>query len=188
MSDMNPADPVTEIIRSTRLRALLRYWAEKSMGHTMPFRRQIEPIEIPGILPIALLADVTPAGARMRLLGSEATSAYGKETRNCLVSDIQLGEFTVSWQGAFSRVISSARPTWAAGTYLRGTELCGIETVLTPLTKDGVTISQIFGGLLICPVARNGAIGRDVLGRLITPIAGETAGGADHRRADGRNP
>ena len=84
------------------------YWVEKSAGLAMPFRRQIEPIEIPGILPIALLADVTPSGARMRLLGTEATNAYGSETRNCLVADIQLGEFTVSWQDAFLRACTVA--------------------------------------------------------------------------------
>ena len=186
MTDLNPAEPVADILRSARLRSLLRYWVEKATDGTMPFRWQIDPIEIPTILSIALLADATPSGARMRLLGSEATGAYGSETRNCLIADIQLGEFSVVWQGAFSRVIQSARPAYAMGTYRRGTELCRIETVLTPLTADGSSISQIFGGLLIRPIVHNGTMGQDRMRGFITPIAGETTGGSDNRRADGR--
>jgi hypothetical protein len=186
MSNLNPAEPAADTMLSARLRAVLRYWAEKAAGSTMPFRRQIDPIEIPSILPIALLADVTPLGARMRLLGSEATSAYGSETRNCLVADIQLGEFTVDWQDAFSRVIQSARPAYAAGTYRRGTELCRIETVLTPLTEDGTSISQIFGGLLIRQIARHNAIGQKKNDGFSAGGAGEMTGGADSRRAEGR--
>lgn len=186
MSNLNPAEPVVDTVHSPRLRALLRYWVEKAAGSTMPFRRQIDPIEIPSILPIALLADVTPLGARMRLLGSEATSAYGSETRNSLVADIQLGEFTVTWQDAFSRVIQSKRPAYAAGTYRRGTEPCRIEMVLTPLTADGSQVSEIFGALLIRSIARESATGQNRSEGSSTHGAGQTAGGADGRRADGR--
>ena len=188
MSELNPVEPTAEAIRSARLRALLRYWVEKSAGVAMPFRRQIEPTDIPGILPIALLADVTPSGARMRLLGTETTNAYGSETRNCLVADIQLGEFTVSWQNAFSRVVQSARPAYATGTYLRGTELCRVETVLTPLTEDGSSISQVFGGLLIRPAGRDSTIARDASGGFIVVLDGRTARESDNRRADAGLP
>jgi hypothetical protein len=181
MPELKPADPVAEIIRSARLRAILRYWAEKSAGRPMPFRRQIEPTEIPGILPIALLADIVPHGARMRLLGSEATDAYGRETRDCLVKDIQLGAFSVSWQDAFLRVTRSASPAYAAGTFLRGTEICRVETVLTPLTGDGSSISQIFGGLLIRPVTASSAIRRDGAGGYSVAIEEQEAGSDDWR-------
>lgn len=187
MSSLIPAEPVGDIVHSARLRALVRYWVEKAADGAMPFRRQIDPVEIPSILPIALLADVTPSGARMRLLGSETTAAYGSETRDRLIADIQLGEFTVSWQDAFSRVVRSARPAYATGTYRRGTELCRIETVLMPLTEDGSLISQIFGGLLIRPVARDSTIGPNRVGGFVAPVAGQMTGGAESRRADGRH-
>jgi hypothetical protein len=152
MSNLIPADPIAEAVLSARLRALLRYWTEKSADRAMPFRHEIEPTEIPRLLPIALLADVTPAGARMRLLGSEATAAYGKEMRGATVAEIQFGDFTVPWLDAFFRVIQSGKPACAAGTYRRGNELCRIEAVLMPLTEDGSSVSQVFGGLLIRPI------------------------------------
>jgi hypothetical protein len=183
MSDLSPAEPIAETVRSARLRALLRYWAEKSAGRAMPLRQQIEPTEIPRLLPIALLADVTPSGARMRLLGSEATSAYGKEMRGLGVADIQFGDFTVPWLDAFFRVIQSVKPAFAAGTYRRGNELCRIETVLMPLTEDGLSISQIFGGLLIRSALSSESIGQDSTRDYSRPRAGTTSGGADSRRA-----
>jgi len=182
MSELNPAEPIAEIVRSARLRALLRYWAEKSAGQPMPLRSQIEPTEIPGLLPIALLADVTASGARMRLLGTEATNAYGRETRGFAVADIQFGDFTVPWLDAFSRVIQLANPAFAAGTYRRGNELCRIETVLTPLTEDGSSVSQIFGGLLIRPVLSSRAVGQDNIPDFSTR-GGTMSGGMDSRWA-----
>ena len=161
MSNLIPAEPIADAIRSARLRALLRYWAEKSADRAMPFRHQIEPTEIPRLLPIALLADVVQAGARMRLLGSEATAAYGKETRGAQIAEIQFGDFTVPWLDAFFRVIQSGKPACAAGTYRRGNELCRIETVLMPLTEDGSSVTQIFGGLLIQPILRGRIVGQD---------------------------
>ena len=172
MSDLIPAEPPIPVepsilaepngdaVHSARLRALLRYWAEKSAGRAMPFRRQIEPTEIPRLLPIALLADVTPSGGRMRLLGSEATAAYGKETRGLGVAEIHFGDFTVPWLDTFFRAVQSGKPACAAGTYRRGNELCRIETVLMPLTEDGSSVSQIFGGLLIRPILSGRAVGR----------------------------
>jgi hypothetical protein len=185
MTGTSPVESIADGVRSARLRALARYWVEKSAGLAMPFRRQIEPVEIPGILPIVLLADITQAGARMRLLGSEATSAYGSETRGCSIADIRFGEFTAQWQDAFSRVIRSASPVFAAGTYRRGHELCGVETVLMPLTEDSLSVSQIFGGLLIRPVVNDRMIDRRAAIGPITPIAGKTADGTG-RRVDRR--
>jgi len=183
MSDLNAAEPIAETVRSARLRALLRYWTDKSAGRAMPFRRQIEPTEIPRLLPIALLADVTASGARIRLLGSEATNAYGKEMRGLGVADIQFGDFTVPWLDAFFRVIESGKPAFAVGPYRRGTELCRIQTILMPLTEDGSSISHIFGGLLIDSILSGGTIGQDSIRDFSMPLAGTTSGGADSRRA-----
>jgi hypothetical protein len=183
MSDLNPVEPIAETVHSARLRALLRYWAEKAAGRAMPFRHQIEPTEIPRLLPIALLADITPTGACMRLLGSEATNAYGKETRGAAVADIQFGDFTVLWLDALFSVMQSGKPAFAAGTYRRGNELCRIETVLMPLTEDGSSVSQLFGGLLIRPILSRHSIGQDRPLDFSKNSAGRMSGGAVGRRA-----
>jgi hypothetical protein len=182
MTSESPADPAFDTIRSSRLRALLRYWAEKSAGRAMPLREQIEPLEIPTLLSIAMLADVAPNGPRMRLLGSEATEAYGRETRGQPVVDIQFGDFTVPWLSAFFSVIKSAKPAFAAGTYRRGSELCRIETVLMPLTEDGSSVSQIFGGLSIRQMLSDRTTGQNSPRDFSIPFAGVASDGMDSRQ------
>jgi hypothetical protein len=119
----------------------------------------------------------------MRLLGSEATAAYGKETRGWSIAEIQFGDFTVPWLDAFFRVIQSEKPACAAGTYRRGNELCRIDTVLMPLTEDGSSVGQIFGGLLIRPILSGRTIGQSSPLDFSTNSAGAMSGGADSKRA-----
>jgi hypothetical protein len=140
--------------RDPRLQRLLAYWKEKSGAGLMPRREQIDPVEIPSLLPFALMTEVTPAGTKMRLLGTSATIAYGQETRGKLVSDLQFGEFTSRWAEAFREVVESALPVSAAGSFHNGASLlCDIEILLLPLSDNGSTVTHILGGLIIVPKA-----------------------------------
>jgi hypothetical protein len=147
-------ETVCEMLRSVRLRSLVRYWEEKRRDRSMPARGEIDPTEIPHLLPIALMADSTPAGPRIRLLGSETTNAYGREIAGQLIDDVEFGEFTPSWRDAFARVRRSAGPASASGMFRASTETCSVEIVLTPLADHGTSLSHIFGGLVIRPVGR----------------------------------
>jgi hypothetical protein len=140
-----------EDVKNQRLQGILRYWNELRGERAMPSLRQIDPIEIPKLLPIVLLADVTSVATRMRLLGTDATNAYGRETRGTDIEDLALGEFSPLWLKAFALVIETGRPASASGAFRSGLELLDVETLLTPLSEDGEVITHIFGGLLIRP-------------------------------------
>ena len=178
--------PVVEGVSSRRLRALIRYWNDKRGDRPMPRRAQIDPIEIPQLLPIVLIADVTSAGVRMRLLGTEATSAYGQETRGCLVSEIQFGEFTSYWRDAFALVAASAAPASAGGAFRTGNLSCGVEMVLLPLTNDDVAVSQIFGGLLVRSLPLAGLFERPVPRTYIAPFADQIDAELQRAECSGR--
>lgn len=147
-----------ETILSSRLRALHRYWNEKRGKRSMPSRSEIDPIEIPRLLPIVLIAEITPAGARMRLLGSETTSAYGRELRGQPIGEIEFGEFTQFWRDAFALVLQSATPALASGRFRTSAGTYSIEIALMPLAREDKTLSHIFGGMVIKPVTHEGAI------------------------------
>jgi hypothetical protein len=138
-------------IKDTRLQALVRYWAAKCGAQAMPSRRTIDPLEIPSLLPIVLLADVSASGGRIRLLGSGATEAYGQETRGKWAHELELGDFTPLWRDAFARVVKLKMPVYAIGTFRRSLRTCDVEAVLLPLSDDGLTLHQILGGLMIRP-------------------------------------
>jgi hypothetical protein len=151
-------DTADHTVRDPRLKALVHYWKSKCGPMSMPSRQQIDPIEIPRVLPIILIADVTSSGPRVRLLGTDTTAAFGEEMRGKLIDEFQLADFTPLWLNAFARLIKTRIPTFAAGRFSNGTSRCGIEMVLLPLSDDGLSISQIIGGLLIWPL-RPGSTG-----------------------------
>jgi hypothetical protein len=138
-------------VKNARLQGILRYWNEKRGDRAMPSLRQIDPIEIPKLLPIILIADILPAITRMRLLGTDSTNAYGRETRGRDVNELNLGDFSPFWQEAFALVRGTGKPALASGPYRNGQELLDVESVLAPLSDDGATITHILGGLLIRP-------------------------------------
>jgi hypothetical protein len=141
--------PDGESVKNARLQGILRYWNEKRGDRSMPALRQIDPIEIPKLLPIILIADILPAVTTMRLLGTDSTNAYGRETRGRDVNELSLGDFSPFWQEAFALVRGLGKPASATGPFRNGLELLDAESVLAPLSDDGTTITHILGGLLI---------------------------------------
>jgi hypothetical protein len=154
-------------VKNPRLQGILRYWNELRGDRSMPALNQIDPIQIPKLLPVVLLADVTLTSVRMRLLGTDATNAYGHETRGADIAELALGEFSPLWLKAFALVREIGRPVSAFGPFHSGLELLDAETVLTPLSDDGAAITQIFGGLLIRPAPCMAGLGQHAATRTL---------------------
>jgi len=91
MAERSQTGTIEDAVKNPRLQALVRYWHSKRDGRSIPSRQRIDPIEIPRILPIVLMADVTTTGARMRLLGTDTTATYGQETRGKWVHEFKFG-------------------------------------------------------------------------------------------------
>ena len=160
MSDVTiPSASEGSSVDNPRLLALIRYWNAKRGSRSMPSRQQIDPIEIPRLLPIVLVAERVAVGARIRLLGTEATEAYGRETRGKLVTEVALGEFTPLWLNAFMRVTETGAPIAAGGQYRTPDHRRSVEMVLMPLSDDGVSVSHILGGLMIMPMQMSSSVG-----------------------------
>jgi hypothetical protein len=149
-------------VKNARLQGILRYWNEKRGNHAMPALWQVDPIEIPRLLPIILIADILPEATRVRLMGTDATNAYGREPRGRDVNELSLGDFSPFWLSAFALVRGSGKPALAAGAYRNGMELLAAESVLAPLSDDGTTITHIFGGLFIRPAPHTVRIAREI--------------------------
>ena len=67
-----------QILSDARLQEGLDYWCRKASGKSMPRRADIDPIDIPKLLPHVMLVDVLPSGRyRYRLIGTENAEAHG---------------------------------------------------------------------------------------------------------------
>jgi hypothetical protein len=163
MAERSQTGTIEDAVKNPRLQALVRYWHSKRDGRSIPSRQRIDPIEIPRILPIVLMADVTTTGARMRLLGTDTTATYGQETRGKWVHEFKFGEFTTVWLEAFAQVTRSGISACAHGRYCSGTQHYAIETVLMPLSNDSLSVTHVFGGLAISHLPLSNSIERELL-------------------------
>jgi hypothetical protein len=66
-------------IRSSVVHAASDYWRSKCSGERLPSRRDIDPVEIPRLLPHILLAEIwqEPFLVRYRLAGTALAELYG---------------------------------------------------------------------------------------------------------------
>jgi len=76
-----PEFDTTLRFRSKILEQLQEYWHSKRKGQEMPSKAEIEPTEIPTLLPDLALIDVelNPRRFRWRLVGTHITGATGYE-------------------------------------------------------------------------------------------------------------
>ena len=77
-------------IADVRLRALFGYWREKRGDGTMPARADLDPLEIPTLLPIVGLVDVLDGGARFRyrLVGTEIVDVDGHDATGRFLDEV----------------------------------------------------------------------------------------------------
>src|SRR5579864_7045143 len=72
--ELQPTSPITD----PRLQQAFDYWQSKRAGRLMPRRADLDPVDIPKLLPHIMLTDVVgPGRYRYRLIGTEIEQAQG---------------------------------------------------------------------------------------------------------------
>lgn len=138
------ADPTA--LAAPRLRDAFAYWRDKRLGRLMPARADIEPTEIPALLPFVMLIDVlaAPLDFRYRLIGTEARSILRRDYTGLRFSEIAgKGEDSVLWRGCAAVVreklpLSESPPYVGPDRFLRN-----CENLLLPLSDDRVNVTMI---------------------------------------------
>jgi len=130
------------------LKALLAYWRSKCGARAMPARRDIDPAEIPRLLPWVMLLDAQLGRVRYRLVGARIENAYGIAMTGKSIEEILP-------QGRLSFAQRTTSLTFADGCRLasycpmitaRGIEF-GATRLMLPLSDDGAHVDMILGGL-----------------------------------------
>lgn len=94
-------------------RQLYDYWLKQANGAAMPRRSDINPCDIPRILPGVSLVEVTGEieKCRVRLAGTRMREIYDREITGSLLGDLEWAEKRDYWLAAFTRTIAKALPT-----------------------------------------------------------------------------
>ena len=135
-------------VQEPQLRQFLSYWRGLCRGRRFPARADLDPVDIPRLLPYMMLVDVADANAgsfAFRLIGSHITDMVGfnptGRSLDAFLGDGSFGDFT---HGIHAQSLRLGCPVYGGGRHLTAyetTHTC--RRVMCPLSDDGTTISTI---------------------------------------------
>jgi hypothetical protein len=127
---------------------LYRYWLSKRRLRRMPLRSDIDPLEIPRLLPYVGIVEKADEGFRYRLVGTALAQQFGRDfTGKTLGSEISDTPEAVQTMRATARQIFAAgHPVFIIGEYeTRFGNIHNASALVLPLSgNDGETSMVIF--------------------------------------------
>ncbi len=130
--------------KSERVLALDTWWREKAGGRIVPDRADLDPAEIPHLLPYLLISEIVhPFRIRYRLLGTEVVQITGMDFTGSYLDELIPPGEEEAWMANYHLCFSSAHPVYGLSTVktLHGDSF-SYEFGIWPLTKNGPQISQ----------------------------------------------
>jgi hypothetical protein len=136
--------------RNPDLRALYEYWDKARNGRAMPQRSDIDPTQIPKLLPHLFMYDVVSGGGyKIRLIGEELRHFMGSKAVG------QPAGSTMTPRGAemivkiLDAVVAERVPKFRAGkAYWQADRTYrDFEGCFLPLSADGDTVNIVLGGV-----------------------------------------
>ena len=134
-------------------RELFDYWRSKASPDNLPARRDIDPVEIPMLLPWITLYDVDWAEGRprfrFRLVGTGIVRRYGRDATGMWFEDAYEGEILERQVAAFSEVATMGRPLAdSLSAPISGKEFITSHKLILPLADDGARVDHMVAVIL----------------------------------------
>jgi len=153
----------TDEIESSNIRALHSYWRSKFRGEKLPRRADIDPAEIPRLVPRLMVVDVEqkPFRVRYRLVGTKVVEMTGFEFTGKYLDEIALpndeGPFLECYQKACdTRSAVITRIKWR----LEPDTVAEYDVCFLPLSDDGETVNKVLSMECYESVERDYTLGR----------------------------
>jgi hypothetical protein len=135
------------------LAQLYAYWRLKRGERRMPARRQIDPAEIPRLLPHLVISEGVDDGRRFRyrLAGTAVAQAIGYDPTGRYVEDVAGGDYRDYINGLHRSVCIERVPIFAAGPFVpAGHHRHHVARRLAlPLSEDDATVNQILSMVIL---------------------------------------
>jgi hypothetical protein len=140
-----------EAPRDGDLQALYQYWDTVRRGRVMPQRADIDPTEIPNLLPYVIVYAVSPGGGayQIRLVGEEITHFVGQNLAGQLAGSFMTPRAAEMMNKILDAVAKERVPKFRAGKAYWHAEKTNrdFEACFLPLSSDGETANLILGGI-----------------------------------------
>jgi hypothetical protein len=142
--------PVSPRIAHAILRELHGYWLTKKKGDSFPSRTEIDPIEMPRLLPNVILVDVLrdPLRFQIRLMGTECEAGYGADATGQSLDTLDFGNRAGDILEDHRNAALSREPLCKSYDFTKwdGHDV-RFELLLLPLSSDGSNVDMLLGGM-----------------------------------------
>lgn len=132
-----------------------RYWDGKRKGRAMPARADLDPIEMKPWLPGIVLVDIHsyPDYMVYRLVGSHSVEMRGRDVTGSTVQEGFHGPSLDEVLENYRIVVTEQKPVYdVEGLYSANGNLKDSESLLLPLSSDGIRVDKVIVYIVISPV------------------------------------
>lgn len=146
MSD--PFNP--DVIEEPALRELYDYWAEKCGSRAIPARGDIDPLDIPKLLPQIYMIDVErdPMRFRFRLIGTTIITWFGRDATGLYMDEPEYKKSVHVFEPHYVEVVETGRPRYDHQHAPQfDARYRNYARLLCPLAGDGKTVDMMLCGL-----------------------------------------
>ncbi|HLJ20454.1 MAG TPA: PAS domain-containing protein [Stellaceae bacterium] len=129
-------------------RQIYAYWQQKRGSRCMPSRADIDPTEIPRLLPNLLISEYVTNGDagrwRFRLAGTAIAAAFGCNPTGRYIDELTKGDYRTFIEHIHGTVRAERRALFCASEYTGARDMqISAKRLLLPLTTDGEQVEQI---------------------------------------------
>lgn len=136
---------------SGALSALYGYWDRLRGSRKVPARSEIDPVDIPPLLPHIYLIDIEGGddlSFRVRLMGTHLVQVFAKDYAGHLLREIDLDDHMQLILAEYKEVAETMEPLCSRHNFINHAgRPFDYERLLLPLSADGEVVNHLFGGM-----------------------------------------
>ena len=137
--------------KEPELSALFRYWEDKRGSRALPARADIDPIDIPELLPHLVLVDTAPTldQFRYRLFGTEVAKGFGHDRTGRRFAELpRLDNFDDVYRGYWLSYAERAPQYFSGQIVSEEKSFIKYSRLTLPLSRDGAQVDMLLGGVI----------------------------------------
>lgn len=146
-------DEFATTLRDDRHRRAFEYWRSKALEGRLPGRPDIDPLDMPELLPWLTLVDATREGAggrlrfRCRLIGTEVVARFGRDITGLYAEEAYPEDYLAQVLETYGAIVENRRPHLSRHQIpIEGREHAEYDRLILPLAQDGDTVDMF----LVC--------------------------------------
>ena len=137
-----------EKISFEELRELLDYWKDCRSDGEVPLRTDVDPIDIPQLLPHLCLVDVLDGGDdyKFRVVGTAVVDGIGEDWTGKTAREVEFDGRYPDVSDQYRKVVETRAPVWADNDMNINDRRLRFEILILPLSDENGQVTKILCG------------------------------------------